>query len=243
LFAVALLSSCLHAKVVVMMAYSVQVVEGKDVRLWLKPQGCCCCCSCWFAPLQALCVLRLWMSTDCRCVCVWEGGATDYRRQTSEPYPSRDLTQHLLAQHNTTTRLFSLMFNLDVTGVVVDRVRGLVVCDRDTVPCTLGDVDIIVASVVEIPANVLFVHPLYNYAVLQYDPKLLGDTEMGELALSPVELEVGASCTFVGLTRSLLVSKQTCHVVSVERIHLGNSLPPRFTARNQDGELPAALNE
>jgi hypothetical protein len=119
---------------------------------------------------------------------------------------------------------------------VVDRTLGLVVCDRDTVPCTLADVDLIIASVVEIPASVRFVHPLHNYAILQYDPALLGDTEMGELALSPEELEVGAACTFVGVTRSLLVSKQTCHVVSVERIHLGNSLPPRFTARNQDGK-------
>ena len=62
------------------------------------------------------------------------------------------------------------------TGLIVDATRGLVVVDRNTVPVSVGDVRITVAGSIEIPAQVTYVHPLHNLALLSFDPALLDGT-------------------------------------------------------------------
>lgn len=48
--------------------------------------------------------------------------------------------------------------------------------DRNTVPCALGDATITFADSIEVPAKVVFVHPIHNIAVVQYDKALVGKT-------------------------------------------------------------------
>src|SRR5690606_15415910 len=57
-------------------------------------------------------------------------------------------------------------FNYVGTGVVIDAERGRVLVDRDTVPVTLGDIDIVFAGAVRVPGRVLWLHPAHNAAVL-----------------------------------------------------------------------------
>jgi len=77
------------------------------------------------------------------------------------------------------------------SGLVVDAEKGLVVVDRSTVPSAVGEVIMTFAGSVQIPAKVLFIHPLHNMALLQYDPELLGSTEVLSAKLSDRKPEYG----------------------------------------------------
>ncbi|HEV7166101.1 MAG TPA: trypsin-like peptidase domain-containing protein [Gammaproteobacteria bacterium] len=83
-------------------------------------------------------------------------------------------------------------------GVVVDAKKGLVVTDRDTVPVSMGDVKITFAGSVEIPGKVVYVHPLHNLAVIQYDPKLLGTTPVKGITFAKRLSRPGDSVKLVG---------------------------------------------
>lgn len=55
----------------------------------------------------------------------------------------------------------------------MDAEKGLVVVSRAVVPYDLCDISITVAESIVVEGTVLFLHPLQNYAVVQYDPTLV----------------------------------------------------------------------
>jgi len=117
-------------------------------------------------------------------------------------------------------------------GLVVDAERGLVVVDRETVPIALGDVSITFAESVQIPAEVFYLHPAHNLALLSYDPLLLGDTPVRSATLRPVDFEVGDDVWLVGLSsRERIISRET-QVSRVEAPRLLLKNPPRFRQTN-----------
>jgi hypothetical protein len=125
-------------------------------------------------------------------------------------------------------------------GLIVDAELGLVVTDRLTVVSHMGEANIIFDSSLILAAKVVYLHPVHNFAVIQYDPKLLGENKhaVGSAKLSSEEPKVGASSWFIGLNSSTnsrrhaqLISRQT-RICQPQWMHLGTPQPPRFSQFN-----------
>lgn len=118
------------------------------------------------------------------------------------------------------------------TGVVVDAQRGLVVTDRNTVPAPLGDVRLTFAGTVEIPGKVVFVHPLHNLAVVQYDPKLIGTTPVRAAKFSTKELQPGEEIWTVGLRADQRIAALQGRVASLDPVSFPLSRTLAFRESN-----------
>jgi len=120
------------------------------------------------------------------------------------------------------------------TGLVVDAERGWVVVDRDTVPVTLGDVDLIIGGAAKVPGRVLSLHPEHNLALVAYDPAILGDTPIASARFDLDPLGPGDDVWQVVLTGShqILSRKTTVERIDAPRLPLPRT--PRFRETNLD---------
>ena len=118
------------------------------------------------------------------------------------------------------------------TGLIVDAARGLVVVDRNTVPVAMGDVQLTFGGTVEVPGQVVFVHPLHNLAMISYDPRAIGDTPVRAATLSTRELKPGDDAWVIGLRGDLKLMSQKTQVSSVDAVSFPLSSTLRFTDSN-----------
>ncbi|KAF0682719.1 Aste57867_25170 [Aphanomyces stellatus] len=130
------------------------------------------------------------------------------------------------------------MSNYRGTGLVVDATQGLVVVDRNTVTDRLGDVTVTFANTLVVPASVRFVHPVHNFAIVQYNPALIGNTPIQSAKISRKPLQPSEPVWLVGLMSGVgrnswaeLVSRETL-VSSVKWISLPTPNPPRYQEHN-----------
>jgi len=118
-------------------------------------------------------------------------------------------------------------------GIIIDSKKGLVLCDRYTVPISLGDVELCVAGSIHIRASVVFLHPVHNVAVLQYDPQLLGTTPVRSIKFSSKQLKPGDTCYYFGISDRHAFIVQNCKVTRKEPFSESlDTVPPRYVARN-----------
>ena len=122
--------------------------------------------------------------------------------------------------------------NYHGTGVVVDAQRGLVVVDRNTVPVAVGDVTITFAGTVQVPARVVYVHPLHNFAMVAYDPRLIGNTPVKSARLVPRELAAGERVWVVGLGGDSQLHARSTEIAGVDPLELPLSRTMRFIDTN-----------
>ncbi|XP_026444897.1 protease Do-like 7 isoform X2 [Papaver somniferum] len=106
------------------------------------------------------------------------------------------------------------------TGVIVyhSESMGLVVVDKSTVVVSCCDVMLsFAASHIKIPGEVVFLHPVHNYAFVAYDPSSLGvagaSAVRSATLLSEPGLLRGDSVFLVGLTKSLRAKSRKSIVV------------------------------
>jgi S1-C subfamily serine protease len=125
--------------------------------------------------------------------------------------------------------------NYHGTGLVVDAERGLVVVDRNTVPVSAGDVSVTIAGTLQVPARVVYIHPLHNLAVVQYDPKLIGTTPVKSARLAVRDINPGESVWVVGLGSDSEIRLRGTEIADIEPIALPLSRTMRFRDSNVEG--------
>ncbi|KAL3372855.1 hypothetical protein AABB24_005072 [Solanum stoloniferum] len=128
------------------------------------------------------------------------------------------------------------------TGVIVyhSQTMGLVAVDKNTVAVPVSDVMLSFAAFpIEIPAEVVFLHPFHNFALVAYDPSALGAAaasvvRAAELLPEPA-LRRGDSVFLVGLSRSLQATSRKSIVTNPSAaVNIGSSDVPRYRATNME---------
>jgi S1-C subfamily serine protease len=121
------------------------------------------------------------------------------------------------------------------TGVIVDKERGYVLVDRNTVPVAIGDVTVTFAGSLEVRAKVEALHPLHNLAIVSYDPASIGDTPVREATFNPEPLKAGDKLWVVGIKGDHQLVHQESTVSAVEPLMLPLSRTLRFRDSNIEG--------
>ncbi|KDP22648.1 hypothetical protein JCGZ_02490 [Jatropha curcas] len=128
------------------------------------------------------------------------------------------------------------------TGVVIyhSQDMGLVAVDRNTVAISASDVMLSFAAFpIEIPGEVVFLHPVHNFALIAYDPSALGAVgasmvRAAELLPEPT-LRRGDSVYLVGLSRSLQATSRKSIVTNpCAALNIGSADCPRYRATNME---------
>ncbi len=121
------------------------------------------------------------------------------------------------------------------TGLIVDKDRGYVVVDRNTVPIAIGDVKITFAGSLEVDAKIETLHPLHNFAIVSYDPKSIGDTPVKSAEFNTTPLQPGDEVLVVGIKGDHQLVHQQSTVSSVDPLVLPLSRTLRFRDSNIEG--------
>jgi S1-C subfamily serine protease len=130
--------------------------------------------------------------------------------------------------------------NYHGTGLILDTARGLVITDRNTVPVSIGDVRLTFAGTLEIPGRVIYVHPLHNLAVIQYDPALIDATPVRAATLASAPLLAGEAVSVVGLDASGDAKERSTAIAEVDPLLLPLSRSVAF--RDSNIEVATVLN-
>ncbi len=131
-------------------------------------------------------------------------------------------------------------------GLVVDAERGLVLVDRDTVPLALGEVRLVLAGTVEIPAEIVLVHEQHDLALVRYDPATVGTLPIAAATFSDAVLAPGDVHRYVGIERDGNITVDEVVVDEVSPFGLRAEGPPRFRQTNLDTmsfeDVPSGTN-
>ncbi|KAK3066548.1 hypothetical protein LTR53_017058, partial [Teratosphaeriaceae sp. CCFEE 6253] len=119
-------------------------------------------------------------------------------------------------------------------GLVIDAEKGLVVVSRAIVPYDMCDISVTIADSIIVDGKIVFMHPLQNYAIIQYDPSLVqAPVQSAKLADRPIKQ--GEQTIFFGFNQNLrpVVAKTAVTDITTVAIPASASTP-RYRAVNLD---------
>ncbi|KAI3726423.1 hypothetical protein L1987_66220 [Smallanthus sonchifolius] len=128
------------------------------------------------------------------------------------------------------------------TGVIIfhSEEMGLVAVDKNTVAISASDIMLSFAAFpIEIPGEVVFLHPVHNFAIVAYDPSALGPAgssvvRAAQLLPEPA-LRRGESVYLVGLSRSLQATSRKSVVTNpCAALNISSADSPRYRATNME---------
>jgi S1-C subfamily serine protease len=126
-------------------------------------------------------------------------------------------------------------FNFRGAGVVVDAAKGLVLTDRDTVPVNLGDLEISFGGLLRVPGRVVYLDPVHNVAVVQYDPRSIGSTRVVEIPVDPRPMHDGDRLYQIGVNGEARIVGTRTRIAEVEPVLTGIAGTPRYRDHNVEG--------
>ncbi|KAM5439921.1 hypothetical protein McanMca71_005077 [Microsporum canis] len=119
-------------------------------------------------------------------------------------------------------------------GLVIDAEKGLVIISRAIIPFDLCDINITVADSIIVRGKVVFMHPLQNYTVIQYDPNLV-QAPVKSARLSTEYMQQGAGTLFVGFNQNFRIAVTATTVTDITTVAIPpNASAPRYRAINLD---------
>ena len=113
-------------------------------------------------------------------------------------------------------------------GIVVDAERGLVAVDRNTVPVGLGDAELTFFGSFPVQAEVAFLHPQHNIALLAYEPAALGGADVEPLALAAAGTALPDELVIMGLRADGTFHRTRLDAPSLSTLALPEPGLPRF---------------
>ena len=112
-------------------------------------------------------------------------------------------------------------------GILADTEAGLVLVDRSTVPGPHATVELVFASRLRIPAEVVWVDPNHDLAWLRYDPAAIGDTAVSTPTFRTERYEQRDRVWQVVATGDMVAAKKT-RVLGMGVPSVPEPSPPRF---------------
>lgn len=125
--------------------------------------------------------------------------------------------------------------NFRGTGLIVSPSDGLVLVDRNTVTVSLGEAWVTVFGSVRLPAEVVYLHPVHNIALLRVDPGLLPVEQLPEPVLSAEPGVDPSASRFVGFGHGGEIISRSVGPPTARTLVFSRSSLPRFTQSAFDG--------
>ena len=120
-------------------------------------------------------------------------------------------------------------------GLIVDSKLGLIIVDKHTIPTSIGDVRLTFANSIIIPGWIVYIHQVYNIAVIRYDTLLLDETKVVTATLSEKDPELGDSIYQVCMSKSFEILGRCTLVSNIRQFHIAEPIVPSYRAINVEG--------
>jgi pro-apoptotic serine protease NMA111 len=119
-------------------------------------------------------------------------------------------------------------------GLVVDASQGLVIVSRAIIPYNLCDISLTIADSIIVDAKVVFMHPLQNYAIVQYNPSLV-EASVQSATFSTEFIKQGDETYFFGFNQNFRPVAVKTVVTDITSVAIPASpSTPRYRAINLD---------